>query len=420
MTSRLALLFVPMLVACGARTPLESAQASAAADDGGVGLDSSSPHPEGSAGASGCSSWMASHAPVRISAPNGMVQLLTALPTSSGVLVGYANVEVPSPDPTWRVRRISYDAAELAPSSIVFQRDTSQLGWARISLVDGFGHSAAVAWDEADGMLFVPIDANGVPTSLPVRTPGAPARELRATQSGYTVLRTPYSGLKAPISLETLDLNGHVTAERQLVPENDAIRTVSRVSFDDGSFALMWTADGSCAGCRTMFVQHVGEGGEILAPNAALHEFGAQSQIGYALAASSQGLVAAWFEAQGTHLYITTAPLDRDGASAGASSHLVEVPGPNVGVLALGAAIGGDVVAAWTQQDGDSYKTQLLVQALTSAGAAHGPPVVLAQSVSAQSQDVIVVVWAQGAMVLYEDDLPGGTQVFAIPLTCSL
>ena len=413
-----------VLAACGARSPLDllddgqSASSGtpdgggAALPDGGVVSDSGSVILT----APTCPKWAPTHAPVQVSAPSGgILGLQTAVPTNDGVLVGYADILFPPNDPTWHLRRISYDGATLGPVNTPFHRDTSQLGWTAISVAHG-PPLAAIAWDQTQGLQFAPLDSTGATTAAITGTPGDQGRVLVATPGGFTMLSTPYRGMRSPVSLATLDASGHRIGTRVLVTSVQPAATidpVGRALYADGSFLLVWSEGGGCgAMCQASYAQHFSQTGDVLGARVVVRAV-------YAAAPSSRGVLFAWIAGTAGKLTLETSPRDANGAPIGADAQITPIVGQNQGEVAAATAPGGDVIVAWTA-DTDAKRSELFVQAVAATGEAEGPPVSLGAIANYSEQTLRVASSAQGTMVLYQDRSTNqGSQVFAIPLRCA-
>jgi hypothetical protein len=404
-----------MLASCGARTGLELPE------DGGSDVTHDVGREEGSEVEGPCTLWGAAHDPIQVSEPVGNMQLLDALPISSCVLVGYSNSDHPIVDPRWVVRRVCLPDGSLGAANGVFRREASQFGWTAISLAEGFGRIAAAAWDRAGGMRFVSLDETGAAVGTPVQRDSLPVRELHATPNGYTVLQNPIDGVRAPVVLTTLDSSGQVTgSSRQLIDDSARVNVVSRIRLADRSFLLIWTAEDSCPECRTLYVHHLSETGDALAPRSLVHAFGADDLRGHCIAATAVGYTAAWFERSDDGRIISITAYDFGGESLGPPSVLTSIAGTHSEALTIGSAPSGDLIAAWTvHPEPLESQAQLFVQALTPTGSTRGSEVLLGSYRSYNNGPIQVVSALDRAVVLYESMVPGvGVQVFAIPLRC--
>jgi hypothetical protein len=411
---RLPLLPFACLAACGGRTTLDG--------PGGA----SAPPGSGALSAKACGAWSATHAPIQLSRIPSIVEPMSALPTPSGVVVGYADVQLPPVDRDWHARLVSFDDGALGPEQAVLHRGSSTLDWTPISLARGSGQAAATASDDAQGMLFVPIDDRGAPSGPSRVVGGDPARTMFATRSGFSVLRSPFdpSGvLRGPVSVASLDGNGQINHERQLLDGSTPLVAYTRVAYGDDSFLLSWLTDGPCpTGCRTTQAEHFSEKGDPLAAAVTVHTFDAETYGVLEIAASgaaSSGFLAVWSEGSSGPVTLVAEPFDADGRPAGSPSTFTTLPGLNAPYFALAGAPGGDYVVAWIDTD-SVHSGGIYVQAVSTDGTAEGPVTMLG-SVSAMSEEALLVVAsAAGAMIVYEDDVPGlGVEVFAIPLRCA-
>jgi hypothetical protein len=413
---RTLVLTVPAcFAACGARSPLGGP----GGESGGTLL------PDGGAlPAAACPAWVATQARVQVSDIASIVELMSAIPTSTGVLVGYADSQLPAVDSSWHARLVSFGDGTLGAEETPFRRDSSQLGWTRISIAQGGGRGAATASDQATGMQFVPVDSNGAPSGPVARVAGDPARYMLPTSTGFSVLRSAFNDsglLSPPVDLATLDPTGRVLSTRTLLDASTPVDWYTRVGLADGSFLLVWWGSNACAGCRAVHAEHFGEGGDSLAPAATVHTFDAHSYGGYAVAASSPpstGFLFAWSDGAGP-VDLFGEPFDANGRSAGAAHRFAELPGPNAPTFTLAGAPGGDFVAAWV--DGlETSQGQVYVQSVAADGSAEGPPTTLAPISATPELNLLAVASPLGAMVLYESDIPNyGIEVYAVPLRCS-
>src|SRR5215472_3331778 len=417
---RLALAFSITLLplGCGARSPLggPSFDEELPGADGGVVL------PDGAAApAKLCPAWVATHPPVQLSNTASIMELQSALGTSSGVLVGYADEQFPPVDPRWHARLVSYGTATLGDESSLMPRNSSQLGWTGVSLAQGNGRIAAVASDQVNGMFFVPIDQNGAPTGAPTRTPGDPGRYLLGTSTGFSALRSAFdpSGLRhSPVELASLDASGQVLGSRTILDASVPVDWYWRFGLADGSFVIVWAASDACPGCRTVRGQHFSESGVAMASVARLHDFGANEYGNYTAAATSTGFLLAWSEGGPPNpIEFVGEPFDPDGVPTGGATHFAKFPGPNAPLFALATAPGGDLRAAWVD-DSLSQHPQAYVQSVRADGSPEGS--VATVSTAAPSSDTVMVVASPlGAMLLYQGDIPNfGIEVYAVPLAC--
>jgi hypothetical protein len=413
-----SLLLLTAVVACS-RTGLDAY--------GGTSSDAGTALPDGPVGTSGptCASWVTTHDPVQVSNIASIIGVESAIATPSGVLVGYADDQFPPVDTTWHGRMVAFGDGALGSDEAVLDRDTSEVVWTRVTFAQGFGHSAAAASEQSDGLLFTAVDATGAPTGAVVRSAGDSARDLVATAGGYTILRSPFDPSGAtpgPVSLATLDTSGNVTASSPLLDASTPILTYSRVPFADGSFSLIYLANDVCPACRSVHAQHFSGAGDALTPGVTLHTFDATSSGQYAISASSKGLLLAWTEESSgeTPLTLVAAPFDPGGQPLGEPSTFAQLPAQTDLVMGLGTAPGGDLIAAWIDGLDRNAGGNVHVQSVAPDGTAEGPATTLAPATGSSDESVLVVASAQGAMVLYESDVPNyGIEVYAIPLKCA-
>jgi hypothetical protein len=350
------------------------------------------------------------------------MSLQAAIVVSSCVLVGYANIDYPPPDPAWRVRQVCFGDGAMSPSNPVLDRDPSQTGWTGVYLAHEFGRGAAVAWDRTIGLQFVTIDKTGMVTAPPVNTSVLPGRDILVVQDGFTMLQSPFDEPRTPVMLTSLDTDGSVVGTpRELVDDSSSILgQVARVAFEDRSFLLLWRTPEDCDGCQTLYGQHFSEVGDALGSRAYLHAFSAESIKGYEIAASSVGVVAGWFErAEDGSVAIHTAPFDFDGGELEAPSAIVSDLGPNSEAFALASAPGGDLLAAYSHHI-QGLEAELNLQPLTPNGGARGDEVTVRTFRPTNNKGMRVVATSEGGMLLYESEVPNvGSQIFAIPLQCA-
>ena len=404
------------LVACGSRTGLY--------DYGGGAPEAGGALTDGPVATSGptCASWTATTAPVQVSNIASIIGVQSAIATSAGVLVGYADDQFPPVDTSWHGRTVAFGDGSLGPDQTVLTHDASGLGWTRITFAEGFGRSGAAASDQADGLLFTTTDPTGAPTGSVAQSAGDSARDLFATSSGYSILRSPFDptgSTPGPVSLATLDPSGNVTGSVQLLGATTPVVSYSRIPFADGSFSLVWLGNDACPSCLTVHAQHLASNGDALAPAVALHAFGPDSPDEYAVSASSKGLLFAWAEGGSTGpVTLSASAFDADGQPVGGPNVFAQAANQSNVVLALAAAPGGDVVASWIA--GGEISGQVYVEAVAADGTAEGPPTTLVPVSDSPEEDLLVVASALGAMVLYESDIPNyGIEVYAIPLKCA-
>lgn len=415
-----------VVFACGARTPpgdLLGLESSSPGQDSGVsdsalpGVDAGGPVPKA------CGTWMATHAAVQVSNTPSIEELMSVALVPGGVLVGYADAQLPQVDPNWHLRTVAFGDGALGPEQSVFRRDGSQLGWTRISTAGQHGVHLATASDEGGGMKVVPIDATGARAGTEVDTSGDPGRFIAPTPTGFSVLRSAFSDtglMPAPVRLATLDDAGNVTGERTLIDSSVSLIGYSRSIRDDDSFLLWWFTDEMCTGCRTLRAQHYDPAGNSLGGSMVLHQFAATDYVAVDLAVSPVGTLAAWTERVGTTTQNMRAQaFDADGNKAGPRTTYATLQEENAPAFAIGSAPGNAYIAAWV--DGVLTNSgHVSVQAVAADGSAGGPTTVLGTVSPSSDLNVEVVANAEGAMVLYESDIPNyGIEVYAIPLRCA-
>jgi hypothetical protein len=402
--------------ACGARTPLEVSNSGTGDDDGGT------PPLDSGIMAKICPSWMATSAAMQVSTTPSIMEVQAVLPTTGGVLVGYADIQFPPVDASWQVRRVGYDASLGLPNDVL-SRNTSQLDWTAVSLAQKDGRILALASDEPDGMLFIGLDDTGASTGAEAVTPGDTGRDLFATSSGLSALRNPFdpTGLvPPPVSLVQLDASGHAGASTQLLPASTPLEGFSRIAFSDGSFLLVWGEDGACDECRDIHARYFSSMGASLASPVVLHSFDATSSDLYAVAASSTDVLFVWSDPMAPAGFTLMAQaFDENGNAQGSTSTFAETGDENAPTFALAPAPGGDFLVVWgTGSYGQTGSLE--VESLDSAGEAEGGPTLLQSVRPDDDERILVVATTSGAMVAYEDDpAENGTQVFAIPLQCA-
>jgi hypothetical protein len=409
--------FLVGALACGSRTGLDTLAGSAAAAPDGGGL-----LPDGGDGlpdvpfvpSSVCHSWVPTHAPVQVSDIPSIVEVLSAIPTPSGVLVAYADAQVPPVDLGWHDRLVSFGDGALGSEQTPFVRENPEEDWTALWLALGNGTGAASASNQGVGMQFVPIDTSGVSMGSVTTVPGEAGRYLLPTSTGFSILRSPFnsSGMRPPpVSLAMLGPSGSVLSETTLLEASTKTDWYWRIGFPDGSFLLLWESETDPSGSSVVFGRHFAEGGTSLAPSVTLHTFGPDS-VGYAVAASSSGFLGVWSEATGDSTGLVAEPFDEDGHSTGPSSPFGNASG---NIIALATAPGGDLLAAW---DGASESAgTVYVQAVSADGTPEGTPTMLG-SIMSPEQDLFVVASPLGGMVLYENDTPSNVEV-GVPLRCA-
>jgi hypothetical protein len=286
---------------------------------------------------------------VQVSDIPSIVQVLSAIPTPSGVLVGYADAQLPPVDPSWHERLVSFGAGTLGPEQTPFERNTSELGWTALWLALGNGTGAASASDQEEGMHFVPIDPSGVPSGSVTTVAGDPGRYLLATATGFSVLRSAFDdeGTRPPpVALAMLDPSGNVLSERTVLDASTPADWYTRTGFADGSFLLVWEGNNTGPGPVPISAQHLAEDGTALSPAVLLHTFAATGYGGaYALAPATGGFLFVWSDNESGGARLLAEPFDENGRATGTPKPFgSSVGGP---ILALAPAPGGDVLAAW-------------------------------------------------------------------------
>jgi hypothetical protein len=418
---------VPLLflAACGARSPLDLSQAAPGSSGGAAGGGGGAVlGPDGGViNARTCSSWVAAHDPVEVSNVASIMELMDAKAVGNGVLVGYADAQLPPVDPNWHTRLVAFGDGNLGPEETPLDRNTAAWGWSRVTLAESGGQIAALASDETEGMLFVPVDGNGAATGNVARSPGEAARGLLAAGSGFSALRYPFDdtgGIHGPVSLAALDPAGNVVSTRALLDPSATVAYFERVGLADGSFLFDWFAADPCPGCRAVYAQHFSASGDPLADQVLLQSFGPTDGGSYALAAGVGGALLVASSGDSPSSDLSAGPLDGDGKPTSAAQRIATLPNGNGPALAVAGAPGGDYIVAAI--DGiNTGSGNVYVQSVAADGTSEGAMATIAPVSAPQiDEGLIVVAGESGAMVLYESDVGNyGIEVFAVPLRCN-
>jgi hypothetical protein len=360
---------------------------------------------------------------VQVSTTPSIVQVLSAEPVPGGVLVGYADSQLPPVDSSWHLRTVAYGDGALGPEQTVFTRNASQIGWSAISTASHGASMLAVASDEADGMYAVPIDDTGATAGARVTTSGNQGQFLAAAGSGFSVLRSPWDDtgeIPPPVSLATLSTAGDVTSETTILGADPTITDFGRVVREDQSFLLWWFASGASGGGSFLGRAFDAMGG-ALGGTVTLRAVSATDFGGLVLAASTTSpsvVLGVWPSATMTGAALLAQPFDATGATVGAPVAWGTQDGGEFPTMAVTGAPGGDFVVAWLDQSETSGGV-LQVQAVASDGTSEGPPTMLGDIAASPETYVLLVATTDGAMVFYESDTPEYVEVFAIPLRCA-
>jgi hypothetical protein len=407
------LFFASTLLGCGARTSLDE---SSDASSGGAGGSS-----DGGVVRT-CPAWVKTRDAVQVSDVPSIIEAQALIATPAGALVGYADAQFPPVDASWHARSVSFVDGSLGVDHAVLHRDTSGLGWTRVSLAATGGRAAATASDDTKGAQFVEIDASGAPIAPPVIVPGDPARFMLPTPNGYSVLRSkfdPSGGNAPPVGFSSLDAHGALGATSVLIDQSTSVVTYSRVALADDSFVLAWTSSAkACSGCRKLFSRHFDASGQPLSNVAMLHTFGATDYGSSVIAVSTSAMLVARTDQKKDSAVLLAQPFDADGHPLGGERAFASSTQGNAPMLALAPAPGGDFLVAWA--DGDFTGTgQVHVESLRADGSAEGQATVIAEASLSTDSDIFVVVSGRRAMVLYAADIQGfGIEAFAVPLRC--
>jgi len=415
----LALGVVGCAVACGG---LISGSAGEVGSEGGTIVpDGGAPATDVAAPSQACHKWTATSPRVQVSNIPSLVELMSAVASPSGVLVGYADEQAPPVDSSWHLHLIKLPDGQPALDQTPLHRDDSPLAWTAISIARGSSGFAATASDQSQGMQFAPIDESGVVTGEVARLAGDPGRYLLATTTGFSVLRSAFneSGTRPPpVDLALLDAAGNLVSTKTLLDRSVKTDWYERYGLPDLSFLLVWPGP-SCDGCSGVFARHYAEDGTPLAPVATLHDFGPMDYGSYAIAPTTRGFLFAWSKGGAGPYDLMGQPFDADGRSLGPSGQFAQVSGANAPTFTLASTPGGDLVAAWADgpftTDGHVY-----VQAVAADGSAEGTATTLDDLVTSDSSiDVVAVASPLGAMVLYENFVSEGMEVFGVPIQCA-
>jgi hypothetical protein len=317
------------------------------------------------------------------------------------VFVASMNDNDPSADPTWRVRVVSDDLADVGPSQIALAHpqhvSLSGLGLSS----DGRG---GLAWDEASGCRFVALGGDGAPSAPPVLVGDEHCYWLAPTATGFLAFSSPSFTLTS-LTLLRLGPDGALlgTAAVGLPDQGPSSYPLGRARLDDGSFLFAWRDGASVRAAR------VGEGGALLAPPTTLFPVG--GDVDFAMTSVGDHALVAWSPDVSLG-EVRSATLGADG-TLGPETPLATEP-QALYRLTIGAVPGGALVV-WSGGVGEL--AHLGVQPVDASGAAHGDAVTIASPPS--PWDARVVGTPAGAMVVYGGEQPGTlTQVFAARLAC--
>jgi hypothetical protein len=367
-----------------------------------------------------CPQWVATHAPVQVSSIPSIVEAQSALATAAGVLVGYADAQLPPVDSTWHARIARFGDGALGPEETIFHHDTSALGWSLLSIAQGFGRGAAAASDAAQGTLFVPVDDDGAPLAGPVNILNSKGSDLMATSTGYSVVGgqfDPSGSLVSPIEVVVLNAAGGVFGSRILLDASTPLAWFQRFALAGSDFVLVWNETSTCSGCHAVRAQHFGEQGQTMTPAVTLRSFGAQDYSAWVVATSPTGMMLVRSDASASPGQLVAEPFDVDGNPLGPPQAFAQLSGQSASLLAMTAAPGGDFLVAWTEDGGQG---SLMVQSVGRDGASEGPATMLGAIDTQPDSRVLVVASPRGAMVVYENDvLDYGVEVFVLPLGCN-
>jgi len=401
------------LAACGARSSLPDAAAGgagASSSGSGAGAAGGGDQP-GGAGGVPCQAWsLAPGEPIALTDAVGDSLLTSVAVEGNSVLVATMNDNDPSPDPAWRVRRLSADLSTLGPSQIALTH-AQGVSLSGGSLASDFGHRGLVAWDDVAGCRFVALSADGAPAAAPLSVADRWCFWLRATAGGFTAFASvPFAF--SPLSMLMLAAQGQLVASQDdLVPAStETTFPRGRAKLSDGSTPIVWSA-----GSASIMVQRFSETGEPLSSAEPL--LAPADGLRFAIGARGNGALVAWASgAQGTG-ELQVEPVDADGHPTGPATTIAADTTSLVGHISL-AAVGDGALLAWSKGPQSGAYQTMTVQQITAAGLPVGAPI----SVPTPQfiGGVALVPTAAGVLILFDAEAPATlTQVFALRLVCS-
>jgi hypothetical protein len=326
--------------------------------------------------------------------------LTSAVRDGDDALVAYSNDNDPSPDPTWRVRRVGMDGSLPSPSSVALTRGR-MLSYGGLSLANGPLGRAGVAWDEVNGCRFVPLGADGTPSASAHGVGDGWCFWLHETRAGYSFFAGEFA--VPPIAAVMLNTRGELVGMTPpLTPRGPGVYPAGRAWFDDSTFLFAWYQD------VQVVARHFDGGGGGIA-SATLITQNTTGGIRATLSSLGDSAMSAWVDPETGS--VAVAALDEDGGAS-----VPSVVGTATGSTVIASARSGDgALIGWAFPDRDGvYRLHLLnVTAAGTPGAAADASLLLFVSSLA-----MVLTPAGGLAIFTGENGAAPQQVFALPLVC--
>ncbi len=392
---------------CGSRTDVLFADGAYGRLDGGRDAHA----PDGADGSSaiapsGTCKWSLGPT-TQLTQPPDDHQVTSAIHVEGGALVGTMSSDDPATDRSWVATPLRADGTLAGAPIAVFGGRPDGLSIGGLSLADGFGRRAAMAWDSRDLCRFAELDAGSSAPGPVTVVSKEYCSGLHATPRGYRWVEGDLSPGWTHV-IATYEA-GVRSVGAPVTPLADKAYWFAVVGAPDGATIAAWIAEG-----RTP-AQIVGSGiGGRAIDGPTIEGKGRWIR----LAPSDDGKAAhvVWVDGPSgaSSASVRFATLDRTTASFD-PAHLVSAQAFRDGGVGLGTA-NGDVLVAWMEGDA-THAQRLYVQPLERDGTPRADRLLVSQFFAGSSPRLIAT--SNGAVVVYmAEPTAAPMQVYATALNC--
>lgn len=336
-------------------------------------------------------------------------ELTSAIHVAGGALVGTMSSDDPARDRDWTATPLGDDGTRAGGSIAVLSGRPNGLSVGGLSLADGYGMRAGMAWDTRNLCRLATLD----PVTSAVRGVTTISKQycsgLHATPNGYRYVESDLSPgyTHALVKQE----NGTRTVGAPIAPLSDKAYWFAVVGAPDGETLSAWIADGRSP---PRIVGTVGDGTPAI-DGPEIDGKGRWIRLA-PTAASENAAHVVWIDGPATSktANVRFATLDRATRTFDAA-HLVTAQAFRDAGVGLGAA-NGDVLVAWMEGD-DTRAHRLYVQPLNKDGTPRAERLLVSEFFVGSSPRLVAT--SLGAIVVYmAEPTAQPMQVFATALVC--
>jgi hypothetical protein len=338
-------------------------------------------------------------------------ELTSAIHVAGGALVGTMSSDDPARDRDWTATPLGDDGTLTGGAIAVLANRPNGLSVGGLSLADGYGMRAGMAWDTRNLCRLATLD----PVTSAVLGVKAISKEycsgLHATPNGYRYIESDL----APGYTHALvkQENGARIVGDPIAPLADKAYWFAVVGAPDGETLAAWIAEGRSPARIVGTVVDGSAAGSIDGPE--IDGKGRWIRLA-PTSASENAAHVVWIDgaATGQTSNVRFATLDRATRTFDAA-HLVTAQAFRDAGVGLGAA-NGDVLVAWMEGD-DTRAHKLYVQPLNKDGTPRAERLLVSEFFVGSSPRLVAT--SQGAVVVYmAEPTAQAMQVFATALVC--